>query len=480
MKNSVKVINDSDTFKSIINNSTNDGKKVQLFGTVKGKSGHWGFLVCVKHVQLGSELPVAVGKGALPASGYPDAEGCITILDRRPEGSRGTFDQLSTGAKIKIKIKRGVWLEPVSEKKGDLKTDFLLTNRFGEDPFFEVNIDDDTHDEATMLQDAAQGSLVTQTTETDDAFPSLKALEQRCGEARVFLDKDDPKHVLHLLRKKKNLILQGPPGTGKTFFAKILARWLTGEETQGGSWTFTQFHQNTTYDDFVYGWRPSKDGFASHEGTFFRFCKKAQAEPQKNFVMIIDEINRGRISAIFGDLLMLIEASHRGEYTELPFEDPNSESGYVTLCVPDNVYLIGCMNMADRSIAVIDYALRRRFAFFTMKPQFGKLVDMFGQSDRSDDLSKLAERIEVLNEMIKKDDDLNEGFCIGHSFLCPSIVGGKEPLVQMVDCEEVLNYELIPLINEYCYEDDKKREEWTGILNGDIEIPDNWRATTDE
>lgn len=179
----------------------------------------------------------------------------------------------------------------------------------------------------------------------------------------VFVTEDDFLILKNLLLRKKNLILQGAPGVGKTFAAKRLAYALMGEKDDDRVMQ-VQFHQNYSYEDFVMGYKPNEDGgFELKNGIFYRFCKRAAADREHKYFFIIDEINRGNLSKIFGELLMLIENDYRDKPIQLSYRDE-------LFAVPDNLYIIGMMNTADRSLAMIDYALRRRFSFFEMKPGF--------------------------------------------------------------------------------------------------------------
>lgn len=269
----------------------------------------------------------------------------------------------------------------------------------------------------------------------------------------VYMSEERYEMLISVLKAKKNIILQGAPGVGKTFTAKRLAYSLMGEKDDSRI-EFVQFHQNYSYEDFVMGYKPSEDGFELKNGIFYRFCQKAANQAEKDFFFIIDEINRGNMSKIFGELLMLIENSYRGKkitlaYNGLPFS------------VPENLYIIGMMNTADRSLAMIDYALRRRFSFFELAPGF----DTEGFSRYQKDLdnetfNELIERIKELNADIARDKTLGKGFCIGHSYFCNCTVCTDEWLRAVVD------YDILPMLNEYWFDDQQKFQKWENILHG--------------
>ena len=264
--------------------------------------------------------------------------------------------------------------------------------------------------------------------------------------AEVFLSEDRYDNLRALLLDKQNIILQGSPGVGKTFSAKRLAYSIL-EEKDDSKVQLVQFHQNYTYEDFVIGYKPNEDGgFYLRPGVFYNFCKRAQQHPDDKYFFIIDEINRGNLSKILGELMMLIEKDYRGETLVLPY---NQEE----FSVPKNLYIIGMMNTADRSLAMMDYALRRRFSFFEMKPGFS--TDGFNAYQRSlanEDFDKLVSAIIDLNQVIENDDSLGSGFCIGHSYLC-----NKDKTDVNSDwLKRVVKFDIAPMLREYWFDNDTK------------------------
>ena len=274
----------------------------------------------------------------------------------------------------------------------------------------------------------------------------------------VFMTEDDYDSLINLLKRKKNLILQGAPGVGKTFAAKRLAYSLIGEKNSERINT-VQFHQSYGYEDFVMGYRPKDSGFELKEGAFFSFCKKAASDPNNNWYFIIDEINRGNISKIFGELLMLVEADKRGKDYAIRLQ--GAEEPFF---VPGNVYIIGMMNTADRSIALIDYALRRRFAFFTLKPAFvdNESFSEYVESKDSENYNRVIEVVIKLNDEIEADPLLGAGFKIGHSYFCTD-----DPITNKL-LLDIINYEIKPLLSEYWVDDTSKVTEWTAKLLGAV------------
>ena len=268
----------------------------------------------------------------------------------------------------------------------------------------------------------------------------------------VYMDKYRLEKLQKLIKTKKNIILQGAPGVGKTFCAKRLAYTLMGEKDDSRI-EFVQFHQNYSYEDFVMGYKPIEGGsFELKKGIFYDFCQKAKVDANKDYFFIIDEINRGNLSKIFGELLMLIEKDYRGDAVTMAYSDEKFH-------VPSNVHIIGMMNTADRSLAMIDYALRRRFSFVEICPGFASEgFKQYQENLNHDRFDKLIKCIVDLNEKIRKDDSLGSGFEIGHSYFC-----NKES-VDDDWLHSVIEFDIIPMLQEYWFDDRSKAEEWRNTL----------------
>lgn len=272
----------------------------------------------------------------------------------------------------------------------------------------------------------------------------------------VYMPEERYDAIVGLLRTKKNIIMQGAPGVGKTYAAKRLAYSMMGVK-DASRVMLIQFHQSYSYEDFIEGYRPSGAGFELVKGAFYSFCKKAADDEENAYFFIIDEINRGNLSKIFGELFMLIESDKRGPKNKLQLLY-SRELFYV----PRNVHIIGMMNTADRSLAMLDYALRRRFAFVELCPAF----DSDGFRDYCAGLDNprfeaLVHEVESLNRAIADDESLGEGFCIGHSYFCNMEADSctDAALASIVD------YELIPMLKEYWFDEPGKVREWTDRLH---------------
>lgn len=273
----------------------------------------------------------------------------------------------------------------------------------------------------------------------------------------VFMPEDEYSRLVGILKTKKNIILQGAPGVGKTFAAKRLAYSVMGVKDIERV-MMVQFHQSYSYEDFIMGFRPSTEGFELKKGAFYNFCKKAEIDSDNDYFFIIDEINRGNLSKIFGELFMLIENDKRGISLQLLYSDEK-------FAVPKNVYIIGMMNTADRSLAMLDYALRRRFAFFEIKPGFE--TDGFREYRMAIDderFNKLINCVENLNNAISADESLGDGFCIGHSYFCNLSADS----IDEQTLYGIVEYELIPLLKEYWFDEPLKVKNWSNNLRSAI------------
>lgn len=274
----------------------------------------------------------------------------------------------------------------------------------------------------------------------------------------VYITEKEYDKLVKLINEKKNIILQGSAGVGKSYAAKRLAYSIIGEKDNERV-KMIQFHQSYSYEDFIMGYRPNENGFELKEGVFYKFCKEAEMDENKDnkYFLIIDEINRGNISKIFGELFMLIENDKRGEEYALELVYKDDEKFFV----PENLYIIGLMNTADRSLAMLDYALRRRFAFYDMKPAFeSEQFKEYQKNLKNSKFDNLIKKVEELNEVIK--EDLGEGFCIGHSYLC------NLETVEIDKLSLIIEFELIPLLKEYWFDDKEKVKKWEDELGNSI------------
>jgi len=280
-----------------------------------------------------------------------------------------------------------------------------------------------------------------------------------------FLGRDALASLVARLALKKNLILQGPPGTGKTWLAKRLAKALIGRKSPLPSQLRSvQFHPSLSYEDFVRGYRPSSDGLILTDGIFLQAVEAARAQPDLPHVLIIEEINRGNPSQVFGEMLTLLESTKRSraDAMELAYRKLPGEK----IHVPDNLYIIGTMNIADRSLALVDLALRRRFAFVTLEPMLNKAwEDWCRDRDFPDEVILLIrDRMLGLNETIAQDRALGLQFRIGHSFVTPGDEDIADPWQWFA---EVIETEIAPLLEEYWFDaPDRAREAAQALRTG--------------
>lgn len=281
--------------------------------------------------------------------------------------------------------------------------------------------------------------------------------------SELFLSEAELDEVVSRLRRKKNIILQGAPGVGKTFVAMRLA-YLMAAAKDPSRVEMVQFHQSYSYEDFIQGYRPNDlGGFSLKPGVFYEFCRTAQRDAARDYFFVIDEINRGNLSKIFGELMMLIEHDKRGAEFAIPLTYASSPDE--RFYIPENLFIVGTMNTADRSLSLVDYALRRRFAFVTLEPKFSspRFAETLAAAGASAALVvKIRERMEELNQAIASDDrNLGPGYRVGHSYFCIGPTVGKPDDAWY---REVIRSEVAPLLEEYWIDEPDKVEEHVSRL----------------
>lgn len=274
----------------------------------------------------------------------------------------------------------------------------------------------------------------------------------------IFTTEEKYAETVAALEYKYNIILQGPPGVGKSYAATRLAYSLMGERDDSRI-CMIQFHHSYSYEDFMQGYRPDKDGkFNLQNGIFYKFCKNADKQLDKEHYLIIDEINRGDLNKIFGEAFLLMEKDKRGTNVQLAYSQES-------FTIPTNIRIIGMMNTADRSIALIDHALRRRFAFIDIEPAYDQESFMsFVKNAPSAKLKGLLDVIMKLNKDITEDSSLGRGYRIGHSYFCPT--NGAELTDERL--KTIVEFELIPLIEEYWFDEPDKVAEWSQKLRAQV------------
>ncbi|HEL1608516.1 TPA: AAA family ATPase [Streptococcus suis] len=313
-----------------------------------------------------------------------------------------------------------------------------------------------------MERSAGAISPLADKTDTGNEIGSEEVVEDSYTKnhflSEVYMTEEEYDQLTSILQMKKNIILQGAPGVGKTFVAERLAFSLMGKPDLERVMTI-QFHQSYSYEDFIMGFRPSTSGFELRRGAFYTFCKKAESDKSHDYFFIIDEINRGNLSKIFGELFMLIENDKRGKSLQLLYSDEQ-------FSIPENLYIIGMMNTADRSLALLDYALRRRFAFFDIKPGFSTAGFKDYQTNlKNEKFDRLISCVEKLNQAISTEEVLGDSFCIGHSYFC----GLSAEVLDQALLEAIVEYELIPLLKEYWFDEPTKIHDWSSKLRSTIQ-----------
>lgn len=285
--------------------------------------------------------------------------------------------------------------------------------------------------------------------EAGDPYDAGSIREDGC-----FLTEEELLPILERLASKKNLILQGPPGTGKTWLARRLGWALCGERDTSRV-QILQFHPSLAYEDFVRGWRPSATAGGSlslEDGPFLQMCQQAAQDPEHDYVLVIEEINRGNPAQVLGELLTLIEADKRSPSSAMRLAYPRTPDE--RFFVPSNLHLIGTMNLADRSLAMVDMALRRRFAFIELRPRLGadwvEYVSQLGYDPKL--LEVYGQRVDALNEQIAQDGALGRQYCVGHSYFTPARTLEANSLGTQEWWRRVVETDVRPLLEEYWFD----------------------------
>lgn len=403
----------------------------------------------------------------------------LTNINDKPEDII-YFDSLITGNVVDedtlLIYKFKDWLSKQVQQNGDLLSDRTIQAKVSAlkdlQKYYNILIFQET--ETDVLRDLKERALA------DDGYTKYKGITSSAIDyyirfiesmptieeneaysmddflSEVFMDKSSVVQLQSLLQHKKNIIIKGAPGVGKTFIADRLA-YLMMEEKDDSRIQMIQFHQSYSYEDFIEGYRPKAEGegFELKEGPFVKFARKAANDLDRDYFFIIDEINRGNLSKIFGELLMLIECDKRNKSINLLYSNDK-------FYVPDNLYIIGMMNTADRSLALLDYALRRRFAFFEFNPAFENKTfnEYITKQADSEKIFRVIHEVTDLNRCIV--EELGRGFQIGHSyFIDDAFQDNTETRIK-----EIVEYEIIPQLYEYWFDNEDKADDWANKLRG--------------
>ena len=309
--------------------------------------------------------------------------------------------------------------------------------------------DETAQQQAEGLYTGLEPAATAEAAEPRPAYAAPPAAYTRAEAlAELFISADELDAALAGLARRRNLLLQGPPGTGKTFLARRLA-WLVLGSRDDSAVELVQFHPSYGYEDFMLGFRPDAQGqFRLVPGVLPLLCARAAADPSQPYFLLIDELNRGNVARIFGELLLLLEADKRGpaHALRLPYAAPDDPPFFV----PENLYVVGTLNLADRSLAPLDYALRRRFAFAETRPHFGPPLRQLLQAQRLPAalIERIATRLPALNQTIADDPELGPDYQLGHSYFCHPPAAPEAAEAEAWYCL-IVEQEIAPLLADY-------------------------------
>ena len=310
-----------------------------------------------------------------------------------------------------------------------------------------IAFDKVTPDQSTyraFRQAAAYGPTFTL---IDTVKPTLPPATLETLAKELHLPVDFLQNIDTLLKEKKQVIFQGPPGTGKTYVAQALARHLAEGEDR---YQLVQFHPSYSYEDFVQGYRPRlldnrQPGFALKDGPFMRIVKRALNDSAKNYFLIIDEINRGNLAKVFGELYFLLE--YRKKSMSLMYQDENERP----FTMPDNLFIIGTMNTADRSIALVDLALRRRFAFVDFAVNKEPVEGLLRRWLEANGLAKMTWVADIVDRANEKLDD-------HHAAIGPSYF--MRPDLDEAAARRIWEHNVLPYVEEHLFGEHNKLGEF--------------------
>lgn len=436
----------------------NDDGKWTDFSNEYIENGYWRnryetkYTEIVKNIKVGDYIVIKAAyttKNNLPFNNNGKTVGTMSI-----KAIGVVTENCNDGHNLKVNWGK---VEPIKEWYGDGVLRNTVHCVKASDGYIKKALLDFTFNNAKQDYSVLEAQYLDEEIEDIVPLKEYKSYTKEDFLQEVFVDEDFYNKLQQVILYKKNIILQGAPGVGKTFLAQRFAFSIMGKKAYDCVETI-QFHQSYSYEDFIMGYKPTEDGFELKEGVFYSFCKKAEQHPEQKFFFIIDEINRGNISKIFGELMMLIEGDKRGTGLTLAYRNE-------IFSVPSNLYIIGMMNTADRSLALMDYALRRRFSFVEIEPAFGKesFSNYLKNYVSENMVEKINRNFKQLNEYITDESvsNLGKGFTIGHSYFCIKPIENQS---EEDWYKSILEFEIFPLLDEYWWDDLSKSQEWKDKL----------------